>query len=59
MVYDLMMQIIQESKSLYRIKKNYCDDAEGVNDCSEVWRELSADKEAHIDKLVGILRKHL
>jgi len=58
-VYNLMMQIIQESKSLYHIQRHYCDDSKGDKKCDEMWEELKKDKEEHINKLVGMLKAYL
>ena len=58
-VYDLMMQIVQESKGLHRIEKYYHKDARGDEACDSMWEEIVADKEAHIGKLVDMLKKLL
>lgn len=57
--YDLMMQIIQESKSLYRIKRNYEKDAGNDETCDKMWKELAQDKEQHILKLTSLLKEQL
>lgn len=58
-VYDLMMQIVNESKSLYRLKNNYCEDAEGDPECNKIWQDLIYDKESQLKKLMTLLKKQL
>ena len=58
-VYDLMMQIVQESKSLHHIKTQYCKDTETDSACSKLWDELMEDKEEHINKMVELLKSYL
>jgi len=58
-LYNLMEQIVQESKSLVRITKSYPGDAEGCEECENYWIELKKDKEKHIDEMMEMLKKHL
>lgn len=58
-VYNLMNQLTQEHKSLWRIKKEYLQDAGDCADCRAFWRNLAADKETHIKELTKLIKKHL
>ena len=55
-VYNLMHQLTQESKSLWRIKNNY--QAEAVSDEENaVWMKLAQEKEATITELKELIKK--
>ena len=58
-VYNLMKQLVQENKSLWRIKNNYIKDAGSCNECSTFWERLEKDKEEHIEELTALVKKHL
>ncbi len=55
-VYNLMHQLTQESKSLWRIKNNY--QAEAVSDEENAfWMKLAQEKEATITELKELIKK--
>jgi len=57
-VYNLMHQLTQESKSLWRISNNYMNEA--VSDQEKAfWTKLAADKEAHINELRELIKQAL
>ncbi|NOY35814.1 MAG: hypothetical protein GXP44_02755 [bacterium] len=58
-IYNLMKQMVQENKSLWRIKNNYIKDSEGCGDCQNFWKKMEEDKEGHIKELEGLIKKHL
>ena len=56
--YNLMHQLTQESKSLWRIQNNYTNEA--LSDEEKVfWTKLAGDKEAHIVELKALIKKAL
>ena len=57
--YNLMMQLTQEAKSLWRIKDQYMKDAEGHDACLAFWEKMVADKEAHIAELEALVKADL
>ncbi|MCW9054413.1 MAG: hypothetical protein OQJ98_00280 [Candidatus Pacebacteria bacterium] len=57
--YNLMAQIVTESKSIYQMKEYYCNDAKEAAECKQVWEDLIRDKEEHIALLTGLLKKEL
>ena len=57
--YNLMMQITQEHKSLWRIKSMYKRDAGECPECVEFWEKLEKEKEAQVEELKELLKKHL
>ncbi len=57
-VYNLMHQLTQESKSLWRITNNYRTEAVGDEEKS-FWTKLAQDKEAHIRELRELIKKSL
>lgn len=58
-VYNLMNQLVQEEKSLWRSKSDYMKDAKGFKDCLDFWKKMQKDKEAHIKELTALIQKHL
>ena len=58
-VYNLMSQMLAESKSLWRIKNEYKRDAEECSSCAAFWVELERQKEENIRKLEAMIRDHL
>lgn len=57
-VYNLMHQLTQESKSLWRIKNYYQEEAMSTEE-REFWAELESDKEAHIVRLKELIKKSI
>jgi len=53
--YNLMEQLSVESKSLWRIKRNYKSDSAMDNEIREFWNSVERDKE----QLVNMLREKL
>jgi len=58
-VYNLMSQLIIESKSLWMIKNEYKRDSEDCTSCDAFWEELERQKEENIRKLEARIRDHL
>lgn len=54
-----MSQLVQEHRSLWRIKKMYQDDAGECLDCIEFWKKLEKDKEGHIEELKALIKKKI
>lgn len=57
--YNIMKQLVQEHKSLWRIKNNYLKDASGHDDCITFWNELATQKEKVVEELTALLKKYL
>ncbi len=58
-LYNLMNQLVEEHKSLWRIRNQYIGDAGDCIQCKEMWEKLVKDKEDHIDELMGIIKVHV
>ena len=58
-IYNLMLQFVQEHKSLWRIKNEYKKDAGGCPDCKTFWEKMEQDKENHVNELTEIIKNHL
>ncbi len=58
-IYNLMAQLVEESKSLQRIRENYTTDSGECSECGDFWKKLEADKEDHIRELTEMIKKHL
>ena len=56
--YNLMHQLTQESKSLWRIKHNYLSEA--VTDEEKAfWTTLAQEKENHVTELKNLIKKSI
>lgn len=58
-LYNLMNQLTEEHKSLWRIKEMYKKDTGGCADCKMFWEKLEKDKEEHIQELRALVKSHL
>ena len=58
-VYDIMEQLVEESRSLYEIKKYYKDDSAHCKKCVDVWKNLEEQKEENIEMLEELLKDHM
>ncbi len=59
-LYNLMLQLTQENKSLWRIKNEYLKDAAECGDeCTAFWMALAAEKEKHVNDLTALVKKNL
>lgn len=56
--YNLMMQLIEENKSLWRIKNSYKQDAANCAECLAFWNKLIKDKEEHVEDLQNLIKSH-
>jgi len=58
-LYNLMHQMVQENKSLWRIQNMYKNDAGDCQDCKAFWDKMEKDKEEHIQELTQLIKKHM
>jgi len=58
-VYDLIAQLAEESKSIWRIRNNYLKDAAGDDEAQEFWSSLEKDKQDHIRRLTELLARRV
>lgn len=58
-VYDLMSQMVHESKSLWRIKRHYKKNAKSCLSCQQFWEKLEKEKEDNLKDLEALLKEHL
>ena len=58
-VYNVLHQLVQENKSLWRIKNEYIKDSEGDTEMLAFWEKMEADKEEHVAELTAIAKSIL
>ena len=58
-LYNLMNQMVEESRSLKRIEEQYKNDAGDCDECKAFWSKMKDDKEAHIAELRELVKKHI
>jgi hypothetical protein len=56
--YNLMMQMIAENKSHWRIKNNYMKESD-CEECLIFWKKMEKDKENHARELNELIKEHL
>lgn len=54
-VYNLMTQLVQEQKSLWRIKNDYLKDAGKDKELKAFWDEVATEKELLIEDLKAVI----
>jgi hypothetical protein len=54
--YNIATQLVQEQKSLWRIKNNYLKDAVKNKELKEFWTEVAKEKELLIEDLKAVLK---
>ncbi|MEX2145351.1 MAG: hypothetical protein WD712_03225 [Candidatus Spechtbacterales bacterium] len=57
--YNLHHQLVQENKSLWRIKNHYLKDAGDCAKCQKFWEKMEADKEEHVRELEQLIKDHM
>ncbi|MBE0480351.1 MAG: hypothetical protein IBX68_05165 [Dehalococcoidia bacterium] len=57
--YNLIAQAVEESKSLWRMKDTYREDALGCEECIAFWDKMVKDKEDHLTELREVIASHL
>lgn len=57
-LHNLMTQMIQEQKSLWRIEKNYINEA-GSDAEKEFWERFYNEKKMHIEELRNLIKEAL
>ena len=58
-LYNLIAQLTEENRSLWRIRDQYQKDAEECPECKTFWLDMERDKEDHIKKLTELIKKHI
>ncbi|MEM5875684.1 MAG: hypothetical protein QXX45_03920 [Candidatus Aenigmatarchaeota archaeon] len=53
-----MSQLVEEHRSLWRLKKYYVKDAKNCKKCKELWQQLLKEKSQHIKRISEILKAH-
>ena len=56
--YNLMTQMTQESKSLWRIKKQYLKEAKSKA-LKDLWAKMAKEKELHLKEMKALLKAEL
>lgn len=57
-IYNLLSQLVQDRRSIYRIQKYYLKEARGCKECLKFWKEVLARKEEETELIINLLKKH-
>ena len=58
-VYNLMSQIVEDHRSLWRMRDLYENNSGECAECRELWRGMASSREAELKNMIEILRRHL
>ncbi len=58
-LYNLMTQLTQESRSLWRIKNEYKKDSKKSKELTQFWLEVAKEKEVLIEDLKAVIRAEM
>ncbi len=58
-MYNLMHQLTQEQKSLWRIEDEYQKDAGSSKAVKAFWKKLATEKRAHVAELTAFIKAEL
>ena len=58
-IYNLLSQLVEDHRSMYRIQDFYQKDAGDCEDCQTFWKKMMKEKEDHIAELTELVKKHL
>lgn len=58
-LYNLMTQLVQEQKSLWRIKNDYMKDAAKNKELKAFWAEIAAEKDLLIEDLLAVIKMEM
>ena len=57
--YNLMTQLTQENKSLWRIERDYAVSDDNCDECNALWDKMKKEKAENIEALEALVKKHL
>jgi hypothetical protein len=57
-LHNLMTQMVQEQKSLWRIEKHYINEAETPEE-KALWEEMQKDKKKHIEDFKKLIKENM
>jgi len=58
-IYNLMAQMVEENKSLWRIKNKYLADSTDCSECQLFFTKLAEKKEATINELLMLIKSEI
>jgi hypothetical protein len=58
-LYNLMLQLTQEQKSIWRVKRYYVGDAGNCEECKEFWARFLQQKEDNVAQMKDLIKKHI
>lgn len=57
-LYNLYSQLVQNRRSIYRIKKFYLRDARGCKRCQNFWDKVLKAKEVETNEISQLIKDH-
>jgi len=57
-IYNLFSQLVQDKRSVYRIRKFYIQDAKRCKKCQGLWKRILNEKEKQIEDILKLIKEH-
>jgi len=57
--YNLMSQIVEDHRSLWRMRDMYENDSGECSECRELWKRLADSRETDLEEMIRLLRRHV
>ena len=54
-----MLQLTQEQKSIWRVRKYYIGDAGNCEECRRFWTNFLEQKETNVAQMKDLIKKHI
>jgi hypothetical protein len=58
-LYNLMLQLTQEQKSIWRVKRYYIGDAGNCEECKTFWTRFLDQKEDNVAQMKELIKRHI
>ena len=58
-LYNIAAQLVEDHRSLWRMRDQYTNDAGECGDCRELWEVMAKNREQELAKLKELLKTHL
>jgi hypothetical protein len=58
-LYNIMSQIVEDHRSIWRMRDMYENDSGECGECRELWKKLAEDREAETNLMIRVLKEHL
>jgi hypothetical protein len=58
-LYNLAAQLVEDHRSLWRMRDQYANDAGECSKCREIWEKMAKSRAQELAAMTELLREHL